>query len=438
MALTIYTGDFALVADRRAAELAAGEATVAFPGLSEQALPETALLRPLSGAARVIWQSYDRDLPSPRTLIEASVGREVWLLRVNPATGEETSRRARLLAAREGIVVEVDGRIETDPAGRLAFDAIPEGVVRQPTLVAGLSAAQAGRQELELSYLTRGLGWSADYVARLDPGRDRLVLSGWATIANRTETAYPRARLSLVAGEIELATPPPEQRRDLTMRAAEFAEARPEEEGTTGQPVLGAHLYRIARPTTLEAGQTKQLALFAGREASVEPEYTVSADPHIFLRPMRDIEKSQARFGLKLENTEASGLGLPLPAGAVRVYESEGEALRFAGEARIGHTAVGETVELELGRAFDLPVERRQTSFNRIAPDLSESGYEVEIRNAKDRPVVVKVRENIPGDWRILDESHPHRKEAAHLAVWEVPVPAGGVATLRYRVRVRG
>jgi hypothetical protein len=156
-------------------------------------------------------------------------------------------------------------------------------------------------------------------------------------------------------------------------------------------------------------------------------------------------------FANKAEKGEkgegAAGLGVPLPKGIVRVYkkDSAGRA-QFIGEDRIDHTAKGETVKLKLGEAFDITADKKQTDFQKLATTgfnapraggLIETAYQLEIRNAKSEKVVVTVVEPIAGEWQMLQESHPHKKESAHSAVWEIPVPAEGKATLTWRVRVK-
>ena len=92
-----------------------------------------------------------------------------------------------------------------------------------------------------------------------------------------------------------------------------------------------------------------------------------------------------------------------------------------------------------MGLAADITSERRQTDFRRdgLPKNVVETAHRIVLRNAKDEPVTVDVVEQIPGDWRMLEESQPHRKRSAAQADWKITVPAGGQAELTYRVRTR-
>ena len=133
---------------------------------------------------------------------------------------------------------------------------------------------------------------------------------------------------------------------------------------------------------------------------------------------------------VQLENRESSRLGMPMPKGVVRVYkkDSAGNA-QFVGEDRIDHTPKNETVRLKLGEAFDVTADKKQTDFKRREPTnrasyVFESAYEIVLRNAKKEPASIVVREPVPGDWTMLEETQRHAKAAAGTAEWRVRVPA--------------
>jgi hypothetical protein len=204
------------------------------------------------------------------------------------------------------------------------------------------------------------------------------------------------------------------------------------------------HLYTLQRPTTLADNQTKQVALLNASAVPVRKELLVSGSDFYYRASVGEIgHKLKAGVYLQFDNREAARLGLPLPKGVVRVYkrDSAGHA-QFVGEDRIDHTARNETVRLHLGEAFDVTADKKQTDFRRREPNnrastVGESAYEIVLRNAKTEAVTVTVREPVPGDWTMLDESHRHTKLAAGTAEWTLSVPAGGSTTLRYRVLVR-
>src|SRR5574340_308751 len=222
MALTIYNDNLALVKDARRVLLARDGNQLAWREVSAQMQPETAQLRNLSNAAgfRLQEQNFDFDLLTPQKLLEKYVGREVSVIRTHPTSGAETRETATVLATNGGVVLKFADRIETGVPGRLAFPGVPDTLRDSPTLVISLINPTAGPQNLELSYLTGGLAWKADYVAELSAGDDRLDLNGWVTLTNQSGTSYPNARLQLVAGDVNRV-------RDEMPRLAQKAFAAP-------------------------------------------------------------------------------------------------------------------------------------------------------------------------------------------------------------------
>lgn len=458
LAVTIYNGDLALVKDARKVKIGHGENQLAWRDVSARIQPETALLRSLDGRKlTLLEQNFDFDLLTPQKLLEESVGDSVRVIRHQPITGVEVSEYATVLAANQGVVLKFNDRVETalPNPGRLAFQSVPAHLRDRPTLsmLFRTDAAPGGytppgqagvESALELSYLTGGLTWKADYVAELSGKEDSIDLNGWVTLTNTSGTAYQNARLQLVAGEVNRAQPEPRP-MPLMAKAVAMADAAPpmQEEG-----LFEYHLYTLDRLTSLADQQTKQVALLSAQKVKVDKEYRLSGGNWYYASQQADLGKKMKpgvfmEFANKGEN---AGLGVPLPKGTVRVYkkDSAGRA-QFIGEDRIDHTAKGETVKLKLGEAFDITADKKQTDFQRLAAagfgnrpgNVIETAYALEIRNAKSEKVVVTVEEPIAGEWQMVQESHPHKKEAANRAVWEIPVPAEGKATLSWRVRVK-
>ncbi|WP_440940722.1 DUF4139 domain-containing protein [Immundisolibacter sp.] len=440
LAVTVYNGDLALVKDTRRLALPAGEQTLELRDVSAQIRPETALLRVADGKPiRLLEQNFDFDLLTPAKLLEKYIGREVRVLRTHPTTGADSVETATVLAAGEGVVLKIGDRIETGVPGRLVFDAVPDNLRDRPTLAVTLDSAGAGRRALELSYLTGGLTWQADYVAELDDDERSLALSGWVTLTNRSGTAYRDARLQLVAGDVHRVQPA--LHRELMMAQAT---AKADAGGMQQEALLDYHLYTLGRPTTLADQQTKQVALLNAPGVRVQKEYRLAGTGYYYTRQAGEIGRSlKVAVLLKLRNAKADGLGLPLPAGVVRVYQRDSAGgTQFVGEDRIDHTPENESAELTLGQAFDVTARKTQTDFRVLSTGKDErrqyeSAYRIEIKNAKKAAVTVTVLEPIAGDWRMIDSSLAHEKVAAHTARWRVTVPAGGSQTLTYRVRVR-
>ncbi|MHB1144006.1 MAG: DUF4139 domain-containing protein [Thiobacillus sp.] len=441
VAVTIYNDNLALVKDVRRVRLARDLNQLAWRGVSAQMRPETAQLRNMSnpGGFRLQEQNFEFDLLTPQKLLEKYIGREVSVIRTHPASGAETRETATVLASNGGVVLKFADRIETGVPGRLAFPGVPDTLRDQPTLVISLLNPSAGPQNLELSYLTGGLSWRADYVAELNADDDRLDLNGWVTLTNQSGVAYPNAKLQLVAGDLNRVRddqPLPRTTMAMAAKGVDVAEMQQES-------LFEYHLYTLQRPTTLAENQTKQVALLSATRVPVKKELLLVGENYYYSGQHGELGQ-KIRVGVFVEfDNKGEGLGIPLPRGVIRMVkkDSQGNA-QFVGEDRIDHTPKNETVRLKLGDAFDLTADKKQTAFQKLAGTsrtnyVFESAYEIVLKNAKPEAVTVTVREPMPGDWTMVAESQPHTKTASGTAEWKVKVPAGGKATLSYRVRVR-
>ncbi len=439
LAVTIYNDNLALIRDQRQVTLEAGENRLAWRNVSVQIRPETALLNDVSQQLdlTLLEQNFDFDLLTPTSLLKKYLGRTVQVIRTNDA-GERTTESATVLAVNEGVILRYDDRIETALVGHLAFPDVPEDLRDQPTLVLHLNASRAGEGRLELSYLTGGLSWKADYVADLASDSQSMDLNGWVTLTNASGIAYRQAQVQLVAGEVNQV----QDTMPMPMMAPRMAMAVPAAMPAE-ESLAEYHLYTLPRPTDILNLQTKQVALLSAPKAPITRELLVKGDAYAYQAQSSDgWTKLPVAATLSFVNRDGS-LGIPLPKGVVRVYakDSRGNA-QFVGEDSIGHTPKNETVTLKLGESFDVTARRKQTSFKKLGGSTAydyayESAFEMELKNAKPEPVTVKVLETLPGDWEIVKESQPHTKEAFNLASWQVQVPADGSATLRWRARVR-
>jgi hypothetical protein len=444
VAVTIYNSDLALVKDQRKIKLRNGLNHLALRDVSAKIRPETALLSSLSkaGSISVLEQNFDFDLLTPQTLLEKYVGKNVGIIKTHPTTGAETVEQATVLSANNGVVMKMGNRIETGIPGRIVYDDVPANLRDRPTLVTKLNNTAAAEQTVELSYLTGGLGWKADYVAELSPKENSIDLSGWVTLTNTSGTSYNNARLQLVAGDVNRVQEEyglsrakrPELRGMVAAESAPMAE----------ESLLEYHLYTLDRPTTIAENQTKQVALLSASGIPARKELVLHGNEYYYGSSYGDLgQKMKVSVFIEFDNKESAKLGMPLPKGIIRVYkkDSAGNA-QFVGEDRIDHTPKNEKVRLKLGEAFDVTADKKQTAFEKLPnPEkgsrMFESAYEIVLKNAKKEAVTVTVQEPIPGDWKILKESHPSTKATSHTAVWKIDVPAEGKATLTYRVQVK-
>jgi hypothetical protein len=444
VAVTIYNENLALVKDKRTIVLPAGKSTLAFREVSGMMRPETALLQSTSRQddLEVVEQNFDFDLLTPQKLLEKYVGRTIGIVKTHPTTGEETVEEATVLSANNGVVLKVGDRIETGlSGGRLIFPDVPENLRDKPTLVMQLESKNGAEQELELSYLTGGLGWQADYVAELNTEENRLDLLGWVTLTNTSGTSYKNARLQLVAGDVHQVQPA--LAKGLREQAADIAYAA-EAPRMAQEALLDFHLYTLGRTTDIKENQTKQVALLQADTVACAKEYLLKGQDYYYRNRAGDLDsKIKVAVILTFVNTKAENLGLPLPKGIIRVYKQDSHgSVQFVGEDRIDHTPENETVRLKLGYAFDITADRIQTDFQKLGGFgeynyIFESEYRIELKNGKDKAVEVKVVEPMPGDWEILSENQPHKKIRSSEAEWLITVPAKGSTELVYRAKVR-
>lgn len=437
VAVTVYNDGRGLVREERSLALPGGLSELRFMDVAQKVEAPTVRVAVLKGApVSVLEQNYEYDLLSPQKLLEKFVGKTVTLVRQRMEKGSTVEEEipAKLLSTNSGTVWEIGGKIATNPAyHRLLFPSVPENLIAQPTLVWLLDAEGAGRRRLEATYLTGGMSWRADYVLALDESESRAGLQGWVTIDNQSGAGYENARVKLVAGEVHRAAQP--RALGVMAKVASMDEMRQMKE----EAFFEYHLYSLPRPTTLKQNQTKQVQLLDASGIGIQKEYLLPGSGSYFHGPWSGQGgKEKVQVYLKLWNRKSNGLGIPLPKGIVRVYQRDASGSpQFVGEDRIDHTPKDEELRLQMGNAFDVTAERKQTDFERISDRVLESAYEVRIRNHKTTPITVRVVEPIGGDWTMLQHSLPFEKTAAFQAEFKVPVQPDQETVLTYRVRVR-
>jgi hypothetical protein len=439
--VTVYNSDIALVRDVRNVKLPDGSFDLRFMDIAATINPATVHFRSLSEPSRVsvLEQNYEYDLLEPDKLLRKYVGREVTLVRnvQQGGTTREEEVKARLLSFNNGPVWQIGKEIVTGMhADHIRFPELPDNLYSRPTMIWTLQNGGTTQHRVEASYLASKLAWNADYV--LTVGRDDKAadLDGWVTLTNGSGTAFRNARLQLVAGDLN--------RVRQMIADKRFNEARQEMDLAASARMAQEsfseyHLYTLGRKTTINNSETKQVSLLAGTGVPVQKRYVVDGQAFYYRNvqhpgaPLKDVVQVYYQF----KNEEKAGLGMPMPAGVVRVYQADSKgAIQFAGEDRVGHTPKDETIRLKIGHAFDVVCERNQTDFQKIASNVYEMAYEITLRNHKSTPITVEVNEPIGGTWRMISSSHEATKTAAWASQFSVPVAQDGTATLKYRVRV--
>jgi hypothetical protein len=435
LSLTVYNSDLALVRDVREVTLPAGEFRLKFMDVAASMNPATVHFRSLADPGRlsVLEQNYEYDLLDPQKLLAKYVGREVKMM------WGPTEVKATLLADNNGPVWKIGDEIVTGfSPSSLRFPELPDNLYDRPTLLWTLENRGPERQKVEASYLATRLAWSADYVLTANRDETAAGLDGWVTLTNNSGTAFQNAQLQLVAGELNRVLRPDGAFKELdaiSARAA-AAPAPPFQQEAFSE----YHLYTLGRRTSVLNNESKQISLLDASSIPLVKTYEVDGQQRYYRSAMRPGApvKDPVQVYYKFKNEEKANLGMPLPAGTVRVYQSNtrGNVL-FAGEDHIDHTPKDEQVSLHVGNAFDVVAERKQTDFKMLSNQVYEMEYEITLRNHKTTPITVEVNEPIGGDWEMLNSTHKWTKTAAFAAQFVVPVENDGTSVLRYRVRVR-
>ena len=428
VAVTIYNNDLALVQDSRQLDIAAGRSRIEFPDVSAQIRPETVTL---TGAdVAIVEQNFDFDLLSPQALMAAAVGETITLVRTNPASGAEIRERARVLAVNNGVVLQIGDRIEVlrddGLPVRVVFDRVPANLRARPTLSVSVESQRGGRRPVTLTYLTPGLGWSADYVALFDERAGRMDVQGWITLTNNSGTPYDNANVMLVAGAVAGASqpsysrrpPPPPPGRPMRQPGTETAER---------ERLADFYLYPLPERTTIANRQTKQVSF-------LDVSNTPATRGYEFRNGWLGTQEQavSANSVLRFSSSRDQGLGDALPAGTVRVYQRDARgAPQFVGESAIGHTPMGSNLGLVTGQAFDVKVHPVVERRERVSESRWRTTMRYTLTNASPAAVTVDlIQAGLWGDTRIAEESQPSERRSADEALWRVAVPANGEAVV--------
>jgi hypothetical protein len=440
LAVTVYNSDIALVRDVRELQLPRGGFDLRFMDIAATVNPATVHFRSLTEPSRVsvLEQNYEYDLLEPDKLLRKYVGRDVTLVRRRSENGQtrEEEVKARLLSYNNGPVWQIGSEIVTGlSADHIKFPELPGNLYTHPTLIWTLDNTGAGRHRVEASYLAAKLSWNADYVltvARDDKAAD---LDGWVTLVNGSGTSFRKTKLQLVAGDLNRVRQVFSRAMEMNAKMADAAAAAP----MAQESFSDYHLYTLGRKTTINNSETKQLSMLNGTGVPVRKRYVVDGQAFYYRNaqhpgsPLKDTVQVYYQF----KNEARAGLGMPMPAGVVRVYQADSNGgTQFVGEDRIAHTPKDEELNLKIGNAFDVACERKQTDFQRIASGVYEIEYAITLRNHKASAIAVEVNEPIGGTWQMLRSSHQWTKTDAWAAGFNVPVASDGTAVLKYRVRV--
>jgi hypothetical protein len=472
LSVTIYNNNQALVQDVRQVGIGKGRSRIEFPDVSAMIRPETlSFAAPGTG---IVEQNFDFDLLTPQKLMEKAIGQIVTLLRTNPATGQETRERAKVLSTAGGVVVQIGDRIEVlrddGLPVRVIFDQVPPNLRARPTLSVTLESDRAGTRPASLRYLTPGLGWSADYVALYDEGKATVDMQGWVTLTNQTGTTFQNADTLLVAGNP--ASGNGNQYGETVYRGGRPMPPPPPGKFVPGTETAGRerlgdfYLYPIAGRTTIANNQTKQVSFLDVQGVPARKIYGRTVG---WLSS--DAQPVAVASQIAFKSSKDGGLGDALPAGTVRFYQRDKAGNpQFIGENGIGHTPMGSELTLSTGDAFDIyaqaEVESRQTITGaeweksarwRVIKDgqvvaqgeaeRPKTFYRTTMRytltNAKAAPVDVElVQGGLDRGWwandlRVTSEDVPGEQLNADKRKYVISVPANGKRVVRVTYETR-
>lgn len=437
MSLTVYNVNLGLIKDVRDIDLAKGIGNLRFMDVASEIIPPSVAIRSLidTNSFSILEQNYEYDLLNPQKLLDKYVGKKIKLFNKNPYTEREEIEEATLLSNNGGAIYQIDDEITFNYPGRVIFPEVPDDLISKPTLVWMFENTLTSKQKVEASYLTNGINWHADYVVTLNDKDDMANMSGWVTIENMSGTTYKDAKLKLVAGDVNRV----KDERDYEERMMYAAKAMAAEEQFKEDAFFEYHIYTLQRNSTIKNNQTKQINLVTADDIPVKKEFIFQGTAYYY-RTQYGQPLSNQKVGVYVEiaNMEKNNLGIPLPKGTIRIYKNDNEgSLQFIGEDSIDHTPKDEKIKVKLGDAFDVVGSRKQTSWNKIAYDTYEAGFEISLRNHKNEDVVVKVAEPIPGDWKMISSSHDYVKTEAFTAEFNIPVPKDKEIKLNYKVRMK-
>lgn len=448
VALTVYNEGTALVKDLRRFEFADGLNTISFVDVAASIDPTSVHFNSLTDpeGTVVLEQNYVYDLVGTGALLEKYLDETIQVV-----TDDGTSFEGQLLSGSGDIILESNNGevqvVRADNIREYKFPDLPEGLITRPTLVWQVSSAQGGPQDVEVTYLTGGISWQADYTILLAQDDASIDLDGWVTLNNTSGASYEKAQLKLVAGDLQRLAA---ERAVVGADMVEFEMAE-EAPAVAEREFFEYHLYEVERSVTVHDNETKQIEFVRGTGVPAERFFLYDGAfgprgyvPYFYGYPLTDPGYGvgmdvKVAVMLEFDTGEEAGLGADLPRGRVRVYQEDvdGAAL-LVGEDQIDHTPQGETVQLYVGDAFDIAGERVQTDFTRPTENSLEETYEITLRNRKDEETVeVRVVEHLFRwtDWEILSASTDHVKLDSSTIEFRVSLEPDEEQTVRYTVR---
>ena len=415
--------NLALVRDQRSIELNNGLNTFSFTDVASLIDPTSILLNDNTCNINIKEQNYMYDILDNQKLLEKYIEKDITIV-ISGINGDEEII-GTLLSATPQIVLRTSTgliSISNDNIKYINFPVLPEGLITKPTLKWTVDSSCGQTHDLEVSYLTKGMSWKADYVAKTNQDETLADIQAWVTIDNKAGTSFKNANLKLMAGDLHLVQDNVYRGGYDDMMYAEAAS--PSYSGFEEESLFEYHMYTLDGTTDIDNNVIKQLTLFTAYDVPVTKEYVYNPDRYNDVKTM-----------LEFENSEDNNLGIPMPKGKTRVYvpDSTGQ-LQFVGEDSIDHTPKDELIRLYIGDAFDIVGERTTVDYESYGRCATSYNYQVNLRNHKDTAVEVKYVDQLYGEWKITNTNHEYIKESATEATWIVNVEPNEEVEVTYTV----
>jgi len=414
--VTVYNNNLGVIKETREFEFKKGIQEVRFTDVAAKIDPTSVSFE--AKDVEILEQNYEYDLVSHDKLFQKYIDKEITVYT------KEGIEHGKLLAYEGGVITLQTEKgvvtLQVNATQKVEFPSLPEGLITRPTLVWLVDAKSSGKRKGTITYMTEGLWWRANYVGILSKDEKKLNFGGWVTITNRSGATYEDAKLKLVAGEVHRVAKgiPPRPVAEVV----EFEKAAPRFEE---RAFFEYHVYDLKATTTIKDNQEKQIMFVSPRDVTVNKVYTYEGGHN-------------AKVKLEFQNSKQNGLGIPLPAGVVRIYREDVDgSLEFIGEDAINHTAKDEMVRLYLGDAFDIIGERKLINRRKLDRNMREESWQIVLRNHKEEDVEVRVIEHLYGDWEIIEASDEYTKLDAYTVEFKVKVPADGEKKVNYTVLYR-
>jgi hypothetical protein len=446
VALTIYNNNFAVVQDVREVTLPKGLVALEYLDVAKDIEPSSLLTHSVTkaDAITVLEQSYKNRPLNRNSILESYIGRKLkYSKEVLIGAKYEKILREGILLSINPEIVEFGDVIEISPAGVISLSHLPIGLNLSPTLVWLLENKMRGTQDIETSYITSNIRWQADYTITLSKNSDKFDsrnfdqetfdLGSWITINNQSGADFRNAKINLVAGEVHRVAQGPRQsnfaQKERMMSMASDAAIQSE-------PAFEYHHYSVPNRTDILDRTDKQIRFMQASNVNFEKTYVFSGRNYNYQQTQLSEDKAEVK--IRFLNNKKNNLGMPLPKGKVRVYqEGNNDSLLLLGEDIIKSKAVGQNINLTLGRAFDISSKRKQISFRRIGDRKVETSYEIKIMNAKNHSVEVIVNESMQGEWKVLQQNESSKRIDSTTLQYRLTVPKNSTKIIEYTAQSR-